>query len=75
MSRFLISNLREGPEEFRRQLPISGQTIEIRLGPDGQPYFSARLDEQIMHRLDPSAIRNMGRSRYVYGVLYYHQGT
>ena len=55
MSRFLISNLREGPEEFRRQLPISGQTIEIRLGPDGQPYFSARLDEQIMHRLDPSA--------------------
>ncbi|MCV7022659.1 hypothetical protein H7I77_04745 [Mycolicibacterium novocastrense] len=55
MSRFLISNLREGPEEFRRQLPISGETIEIRLGPDGQTYFSARLDEQIMHRLDPSA--------------------
>ncbi|RAV12409.1 hypothetical protein DQP55_12360 [Mycolicibacterium sp. GF69] len=55
MSRFLISNLREGPDELRRQLPISGETVEIRIGPDGLTYFSARLDEQIMHRLDPNA--------------------
>lgn len=54
MSRFLISNLRQGPEELRRQLPISGETIDIRLGPDGLTYFLARLDVQVMHRLDPS---------------------
>jgi hypothetical protein len=50
----LISNLREGPEELGRQLPISGETIDIRIGPDGLTYFTARLDVQVMHRLNPS---------------------
>ncbi|MEU0497908.1 hypothetical protein ABZ195_20740, partial [Mycobacterium sp. NPDC006124] len=53
MSRFVISSLREGPDELRRKLPLGGETIEIRTGPDGQAYFSARLDEQVIHRLNP----------------------
>lgn len=56
MSRFSISHLRVGPEDLRRQLPLTGETVDIRLGPDGQTYFSARLDRQLKHRIEPSAV-------------------
>ncbi|XTP38455.1 hypothetical protein ACORG1_33950 (plasmid) [Mycobacterium sp. TJFP1] len=52
MSRFVISNLRVGPEEFRDQLPVTGTTIDVRTDPDGQQYFYARLDGPIKHRID-----------------------
>lgn len=52
MSRFVISNLRVGPEEFREQLPVTGTTIDVRTDPDGQQYFYARLDGPIKHQID-----------------------
>lgn len=52
MSRFVISNLRVGPEDLREQLPVIGATVDVRSGPDGQGYFYARLDNPIKHRID-----------------------
>ncbi|MBX9918660.1 MAG: hypothetical protein K2Y33_02335 [Mycolicibacterium frederiksbergense] len=52
MSRFVISNLRVGPEELREQLPVTGTTIDVRTDPDGQQYFYARLDGPIKHQID-----------------------
>lgn len=54
MSRFSISHLRVGPDDLRRQLPLSGETVDIRQGPDGQTYFSARLDGQLKHHIGAS---------------------
>ncbi|MFN6548177.1 hypothetical protein [Mycolicibacterium nivoides] len=55
MSRFVIREVREGPEELRKHLPITGETFDVRSGPDGHTYFCARLDEPIKHRLDAAA--------------------
>ncbi|WP_342314759.1 hypothetical protein LIX17_25240 (plasmid) [Mycobacterium avium subsp. hominissuis] len=54
MSRFSISHLRVGPDDLRRQLPLGGETVDIRQGPDGQTYFSARLDRQLKHHIEAS---------------------
>lgn len=54
MSRFVIREVREGPEGLRKHLPITGETFDVRSGPDGHTYFCARLDEPITHRLDAS---------------------
>lgn len=56
MSRFVIREVREGPEELRKHLPITGETFDVRSGPDGHTYFCARLDEPIKHRLDASIV-------------------
>lgn len=52
MSRFVVSNLRTGPEDLREQLPVIGATVDVRTGPDGLGYFCARLDGPIKHRID-----------------------
>lgn len=59
MSRFSISHLRVGPDDLRRQLPLSGETVDIRQGPDGQTYFLARLDGQFKHHIEANIDTSM----------------
>ena len=50
MSRFVLSNVQSGPADLRAALPLAGDTIGIRTGPDGTDLYYAVLDEPVRYR-------------------------
>jgi hypothetical protein len=51
VSRFVIREVRVGPDELHASVPVLGDTVDIRTAPDGGQVFIARLDAPLKYRI------------------------